>query len=178
MKLVIIIVFILLFNGMEVSEPERILWNESVKLSWSDFKGAPKKSANFVASTNSGMSFSYSYSLRNGEISYEFSNESFFYPETSWYKKGEVSDYILQHEQTHFDISELHSRILKKRLEEKVFSKNIKVEVKRLYETVESERIEMQSRYDLETDHSQSEEAEYRWRQFVENQLEKHDPWK
>lgn len=178
MKLIVSIIFLVIFDLVEFNEPEKILWSESNKLTWSDFKGTPRIGGNFVASTSSGMSFSFSYTSRNGEVDYDFTNESYFYPESSWYKEGEVSDYILQHEQTHFDISELHSRIFKKRMEETVFTTNIKTEVRKLYNKVESERVEMQSRYDLETDHSKIMKAEYRWRNFITDQLEKYDRWK
>lgn len=178
MKLLIAIISLLLFTSVTIGEPEKILWSETNKLTWSDFKGTPDAGSNFVASTNSGMSFSFSYSIRNDEVSYNFTNESFFYPEMSWYKKGNVSDYILAHEQTHFDISELHSRIFKKRMEEGVFTKNIKKEVNELYKEVESERIAMQSRYDDETNHSQIIEAENRWRNYVAEQLQVYVAWK
>lgn len=178
MKLIIATIYLILCTSATTDDPTKILWSETYKLTWSDFKGTPDEESDFVASTNSGMSFSFSYSLRNDEVSYNFTNESFFYPQMSWYKKGGVSDYILAHEQTHFDISELHSRIFRKRMEEGEFTKNIKVEVNELYKKVESERIAMQSRYDLETNHSQISEAENRWRNYVAEQLQVYVAWK
>jgi hypothetical protein len=160
------------------NDAEKIRWSESYQLSWADFQGVPQGGSGYVASTNSGMSFSFSFGNRNGEIKYDYSIESNFYPKLSWYKKGQVSDYILKHEQTHFDISELHTRMFRKRMEESQFSDNIKAEVGALYERTETERKEMQKRYDLESNHSQNKEAEHQWRNFVAEQLKVYDRWK
>ena len=118
--------FIFFFISTPQNDSEKIIWTETQKLTWEDFRGKPVRSASFVASTNTGISFQYSYSIKNGDVNVEYSVESFFNPEGSWYVPEKVSPYILRHEQAHFDISELHARILRKNLEEKSFSKKVK----------------------------------------------------
>ena len=108
---------------------EKILWNENQKLSWNDFRGKPIPSASFVASTNTGISFQYSYSIKNGDVNVEYSVDSFFSPEGSWYIPQRVNAHILRHEQAHFDISELHARMLRKNLYGKKFSKRLVKEI-------------------------------------------------
>ncbi|MAO11655.1 MAG: DUF922 domain-containing protein [Flavobacteriaceae bacterium] len=157
---------------------EKIAWNETRQLTWDDFRGSPPSSANFVASTNSGISFSFSYSEKNGNRTMEHDVTCNFYPDQSWFKPGKVSEYILKHEQTHFDISELHARILRKRIAETTFSKNVKKEIGALYHTTEQERQDVQNQYDLETDHSKNIEEEYRWRQKIAKQLKAYERWK
>jgi len=161
------------------NEDEKIAWNENQKLSWSDFKAAPKGNG-YVASTSSGISFSYNFSYKEtGEIiDLDVSITSYFYPENSWFISSEASEYILKHEQTHFDISELHARILRKKISETSFSKNLKIEIEAIYKSVEDKRRDMQHLFDDESDHSKIKEKEMEWEVFVEAQLKSYANWK
>ncbi len=176
MKLVL--AFLFYFICIPQHEPEKIHWNENKKLSWEDFRGKPQRTAVFVASSNTGIGFHYSYSLSNGEVEVKYSVESFFYPKQSWYLPEKVSPYILKHEQTHFDISELHARILRKNLDDKNFSKKIKTEIEAIYNETEQQRRAMQTKFDSETAHSRNTEKEIQWENYVAQQLTKYEPWK
>jgi len=176
MKLLIIFIFFFLF--VPQLNTEKILWNENQKLSWNDFRGKPIPSASFVASTNTGISFQYSYSIQNGDINVEYSVESFFSPEGSWYMPQRVNAHILRHEQAHFDISELHARILRKNLQGKKFTKRIKSEIEGIYKQVEQKRRAMQNKFDAESDHSRNEEKEIFWQKYIAQQLATYDAWK
>lgn len=156
----------------------KIPWNEEQRLTWSDFRGTPERLGDFVASTNSGISFSYGYTTRNGVTEVTHSVTCNFYPELSWYLPERVSPYILKHEQAHFDISELHARKLRKRMSGVTFSPNVKSEMEALYHQVEKERRKMQSDFDEQTDHSKMKDAEEEWELFVANQLDMYDDWK
>jgi hypothetical protein len=176
----IIITAFLIFSSYLFSESdtEKIEWRENVKLSWADFKGVPNRGAGYVASASSGISFSYSFKTIDDELFYHYKVECHFYPQESWYKPELVSNYILKHEQTHFDITELHARMLRKRLSESKFSKNIKVEIEGIYKTLEKQRGDMQNRFDAETEHSKNKQQEYLWEAFISKQLKAYDRWK
>lgn len=156
----------------------KMVWDENRSLTWSDFKSKPPAHSDFVASTSTGITFRYSYKAQGDEVSFDFVAEAFFNPKKSWFRPGEVSDYILKHEQTHFDISELHARILRMRLSTKKFSKNINTEAERIYLQVEEQRKTMQKKYDAETDHSRKEKKELWWRNHIEKKLKEYDEWK
>lgn len=159
---------------------ERIAWSDDYRLSWADFKGQPKQGNVFVASTNSGLSFGYGFKTINGVPTSDFNYEvtSYFYPELSWYVPERVSERVLNHERTHFDITELHARKLRKRIAEFDFSVNAKEELDELYSQIERERRAMQSKYDLETDHSVLHAEEAAWVSKVAQWLKDHDTWK
>lgn len=176
MKLLLFLIFPLLLFTQERSE--KIIWNENQKLSWGDFRGKPVRNAGFVASTNTGINFGYSYKLSNDGVSVEYSVESFFSPEKSWYFQGQVSQHVLNHEQTHFDISELHARILRKKLDAQKFSKKVKTEIETIYLQVEAQRKAMQKKFDAETDHSRNIEKELHWEKRIAKQLAKYESWK
>ncbi|SRX55442.1 DUF922 domain-containing protein [Aequorivita sp. CIP111184] len=176
MKLLFTFLFSLLLFPQDSSE--KIMWNETQKLTWEDFRGKPVRSASFVASTNTGISFQYSYSIKNGAVNAEYSVKSFFSPESSWYIPERVNPYILKHEQAHFDVSELHARMLRKKLKEKTFTKKIKSEIEGIYQQVEQKRRAMQTNFDAETDHSRNEEKEIFWQKHIANQLAEYNDWK
>ncbi|MEZ4859001.1 MAG: DUF922 domain-containing protein [Flavobacteriaceae bacterium] len=159
-------------------EEEKIAWDKNRPLTWEDFKGIPNRADDFVASTNSGVSFSFSFSERNGEASVTYTVLSNFYPNLSWYRKDRVTTYILEHEQTHFDISELHARKLRKALSSVPHNKDFKEKAEQIYNALEMERREMQTQYDKESDHSNIKEYEYRWRDYVAEQLKAFEAWK
>jgi len=179
MKLVTVLFFIFSVLGSSISEDEKMAWDENYKLSWSDFKAVPKGNG-FVASTSSGISFSYKFSFtETGEIlDLDVSILCYFYPENSWFIPSETSVYILKHEQAHFDISELHARILRKKISETTFSKDLKNEIEAIYKGVEEERQTMQHLFDAESDHSKIKEKELEWEAFVAQQLETYERWK
>ncbi len=178
MKIILFFLIAFMFFSPSEYDPEKIQWSETRRLNWGDFKGTPNRGDDFVASTNSGISFSYSIGSRNGEFNFNYTVLSNFYPKQSWYKPETASEYILKHEQTHFDISELHARKLRKKLATIVADDNIKSKVDKLYTETEQERRAMQREYDRESNHSKIKDAEYQWRTFVATQLKNYDRWK
>lgn len=159
-------------------DTDKIPWEQNKKLGWEDFQGTPHQGASFVASTNTGIQFGYSYSIDREEVKIRYEVSSFFNTQKSWFIPGKVTPYILSHEQTHFDISELHARILRKRLEQKKFSKNVKAEIEAIYRQVEQQRKTMQRKYDAQSDHSRKEKEELKWQKYIARQLTAHDDWK
>ncbi len=149
-------------------------WKENT-LSWKDFEGNPEGGSSFDASTNSGIS--YSWSLRSSEEKAEFlyKVDTFFYPELSWVKPGKNSPLLLAHEQLHFDITELHGRKLRKTMAEFVpdLKSDIKKVLERIYQKNENSRRQMQEKYDRETRHGQNEEAQEKWETFINSELDK-----
>ncbi len=174
------LLFALLFSILVFPEPinEKIFWQEGHKLKWEDFKGKAIKSSNFVASTNTGISFQYSYAIKNNKLNVDYTVSCFFKPEGSWYKAERVNDHILKHEQAHFDISELHARMLRKKLSERKFTKNIKSEIEAIYKLVEAKRRAMQNKFDAESDHSRNVKNEATWQKYIAQQLAEYESWK
>ena len=174
------LLFVLLFTFFHFPQNNtgKIIWSEDQKLSWEDFRGTPLPSAGFVASTNTGISFGYSFSIDEDDIKVKYSVESFFNPEKSWFIPGQVSQNVLNHEQVHFDISELHARKLRKRLELRKFTVNVKSEIETIYLQVESQRKAMQKKFDTETDHSRNYKKQIFWEKQITKQLAEHESWK
>jgi hypothetical protein len=161
-------------------EDEKIAWSDDYRLSWSDFKGPITEGTTFVASTNSGLSFGYSIKIINGEPTNQFTFRvnSYFYPQLSWYNPERVNDRVLQHEQTHFDITELHARKLRKRIAQFDFTNNVKEQLDVIYDKNERERRAMQAQFDFETDHSVLRAPEAAWEQKIATLLQTYEAYK
>tara|TARA_R110000850_G_scaffold150497_1_gene273233 strand:- start:142589 stop:143122 length:534 start_codon:yes stop_codon:yes gene_type:complete len=177
MKSIIYLLLILpIFTIKE--DPIIIPWEENTKLSWKDFTGKPDSGNSFVASTHSSIVFSYKVTSENGKLTLTTQTDAFFYPEMSWFIKGEVNDHILKHEQGHFDITELHARKLRKAFAEYKVTKNYKRELTAIFTTLNNDRQKMQNLYDKETNHSRNVEKEINWQKFIAAELLRYAPWK
>ena len=156
-----------------VSGEPAIKWSETHRLTWSDYRGAPDKTTGFAAITASGITYTLQAALKNDKVMVNCTVETFFYPEKSWYRKGEVNAVVLAHEQLHFDITELHTRKLKNAIDTAVFTENVKEEVRNLYEGILKELNAFQDRYDAETDYSRNLKEQLRWQQEIGEALRK-----
>ncbi|MGM0932436.1 MAG: DUF922 domain-containing protein [Bacteroidota bacterium] len=173
MRILFLILFILAVDSSFSQQQEKIEWMEGQKLTWADFKGTPKQGVAYEANTNSGISFSWNYSTESGQPVLKYEVVTNFFPQLSWVKEQEEDEYLLGHEQLHFDISELHARKLRKAIDEYEPGKNIRRDLNRLYESIEKDRVAMQNLFDAETIHSTNKEAEAVWRKLVKKELAK-----
>ncbi len=166
---------IVLFCGLVLGQDdEKFTYAEQSVLRWEDFKATPDESSSYQASSNTGMGYSWSYNTYGGSLNLKYEVKSHFYPNLSWVKKGADAT-LLQHEQIHFDISELHARMLRKTMSEYAIRRNIRRDLKLIYEKAEAERRAMQKAYDLETNHSIDTVAQKQWGMKVQKLLEAHE---
>ncbi len=178
MKIISIFLFLSAHFFSPSMEEEKIEWSYDYQLQWSDFKATTASGTGFIASTSSGISYSYSYREVNGKKNIKVIVACNFYPQKSWYSKNDASDYVLKHEQTHFDISELYKRIFNKRIDETQFSNHMKKELEALFYQTEDDRVKMQRKFDSESDHSKNKEKELDWETYVAQQLVAYERWK
>ena len=168
--------FLLLFFCLQFSDlqGQEKLWSKTYRLTWLDFSAQPDVSHPYAAITYSGMSYSFSAEVINGEIKAKFKVNCFFLPNKSWVKLGYENDFnLLAHEQLHFDISELYARKFRQKLSKMSFTENIKVEISNLYTKITKEKIEVQKAYDNETDHSVNIIKQKQWEQKIKSELQK-----
>ena len=91
-------------------------WSPTRQLNWSDFRGRPNLMSPMTATT----SYVISFEARCVGDDFSFSVESRFLPTQSWVKNEHIldrtSDRTLNHERTHFDLSEVQARRARKGL--------------------------------------------------------------
>lgn len=174
MKITLVTCFLLLFVSISSAQDIEKPWRSGEKLSWSDFKGSPDYEHPYAAITYSGMSYGFSAEIINGKVWVKYDVKSFFVANKSWVKRWYSNDRgLLEHEQLHFDITELYARKFRKRLSEKVFTENVKSEIKKIYKDITDEKVKIQELYDVETDHSKKHQVQLSWQQKIDSELQK-----
>lgn len=187
-------ILITLFCGLQVSngctttasqEQCKIAWDTDRKLNWSDYQFLSDDYTFDIESNNdhsSAVSFintevTYSFDTKNGEKGLFVTIRVLFDCKNSWVKNK--SDQLLEHEQLHFDISELHARKLRKQLSRKKLHKsNYSREVEEIKEKVWKALDEEQSRLDQGTNFSRDTVAQADWRKKINLELSKLDKYK
>lgn len=156
-----------LFLGEKEENEEVIPWKYERILTWEDFQSEPKTGTDVVATTSTTLGISYQ--LKDGELVYSITCN--FSKLKSW---GSMrTDYILAHEQAHFDITELIARKLHYDLQNyQLDKKNFRQDITRIYEEAVKEKEAMQETYDRETNHSRNRVKQYEWLDHIEQLLE------
>lgn len=173
----LIISILFLFVGS--SNEETITWDDTRKLTWEDFKGSPNPNSDAVALTASGITFGYSVKTTGKRIiDYSTSVEAHFYPNKSWYLSEKADDYILAHEQLHFDITELYVRKFREQLERLVVNQNIKIQMNQIHVAINEALDKTQKTYDQQTNHSINVDAQNYWKNYIKEELKKLEKYK
>ena len=160
------ILFPVLFLNHSYNEnPSEIKWTAS-KLSISDFKQKPPGSSAFAALTTSSIHMNTNID-ENGKFT--FTVYCGFIPNQSWMKVK--TDYILNHEQKHFDLSEVFTRKLKHDLDSLPANSNFKLIPQKLF-TIENNACQLlQKKYDDETNHSVDATMQAIWNERIDSLL-------
>ena len=172
----IIRISLIVSSFLLVQNDETVLsWNESNKLSWSDFKAQPDHKVSAVAITASGITFGFSVTQtdNNQVISFDADVSAHFYPEKSWFKPELADNHLLGHEQLHFDITELHARKFRERIAKFKNLQTVKQDLRNLNESINKGLARMQNAYDDESDYSRNEEAQAKWQAYINSELRK-----
>lgn len=143
-----------------------IPWIAARRLVWDDFLCEPKKEGDAVASTSTSLGLSYK--VRNNQLEFHISCD--FSKEKSW---GALkTDYILAHEQGHFDITEIHARKLYEALYNyELNPETFKADIAAIYNRIVKEKEDMQEEYDGTTDHSRRKGLQMEWLQKIDRLL-------
>src|SRR5215211_4591981 len=143
-------------------DEEYIPWAFDRRLSWEDFLCEPKKNSDAVASTSTSLGIAYQ--IERGQLTYTITCN--FSKHKSW---GLLkTDYIIAHEQGHFDITEVYARKLYKALQDYQFNKKTyRKDVNEIYQGIVKEKEAMQAAYDGESDHSRNRKNQYEWLQRI-----------
>lgn len=140
--------------------PDIIYWHDNRSLTWEDFKGNPRYDHKRISALTSSGIVHYR-GCENGQIIYKI--KAYFETKESWFKEEAHNDYILHHEQLHFDITELYARKLRKALSERKFACGEEQEFEAFVETYLKGWENKQSAYDMITHHSLDREKQLEW---------------
>lgn len=149
---------------------EKIIWGKP--LQWIDFKGKASHQVPYLASANTGLTASFSWDQTGEKPVLNYKVYAIFNPHLSWVKKGKESDYLLRHEQLHFDISELSARKFRKYLAEQNFNpEKISKKVDRKGAQIKKQNLRMQDQYDRQTKHGTRPKQQLKWEKKIHRKL-------
>lgn len=150
-----------------------VYYSKDNNLRWYDFQGrVPESTGSVAAVTMSGFGYhaSSTYSGARGEVLVGV--YCYFDKTKSWVKEGRTTEYILQHEQLHFDISYLAASTFMQELRaSKVSSSNMNEVIADLYKKYTKEMDTMQDEYDRQTMNGQNTSRQLQWNERVKEQL-------
>lgn len=163
--------FILSCKKENKEQPRLYKFSEKSKLDWNDFKGHYSYIDQYDAALSSGVHYEYKTKNENGFLSIDFDVYAFFSQENSWTRYKEDVPDLLEHEQFHFYISELHARKLRKLLQESAYTKDYEHEIFSHYCFNDAFLTVMQHSYDDESNHSLVHEEQEKWEKIVLSQM-------
>ncbi|WP_018477780.1 DUF922 domain-containing protein [Pontibacter roseus] len=97
--------------ALAASTNDKLAWSAERKLNWDDFRAIPEGDNPHHALTAANLAVDAK--CKNNKFYYEV--KCVFLPGESW-SKNKKSEKLLAHEQLHFDLTEVHARLLRKRL--------------------------------------------------------------
>lgn len=166
------IISILLFSvpllaKTQSASDDLLAWHAEKRLTWADYKATPDEQSDAAASTASVLTISYNISSEG----FTYKIECKFSRTKSWVLHR--SDYILAHEQGHFDIAEIFARKLNKKMGEYKFHKKTwQKDLDKIYQDIIMEKEKMQNDYDRETNHSINKEKQAEWLKRIRQLLD------
>ncbi|MFP3833668.1 DUF922 domain-containing protein [Chryseobacterium sp. SIMBA_028] len=153
---------------------QKIIWQEDQKLIWDNFKSPVNRKNNpdVAAYTNCGWEYSVVKST-NPKSPVKIEIKTIFNEEKSWKDAKKINDYILLHEQKHFDIAELFVRKFRKIVSEKVItSGDYNKLFKAVYNEISNDYKNFQISYDKETRHGMDKEKQAEYNALISEELE------
>lgn len=158
----------LLFSAGTAPESEVIYWSADRKLTWADFRGKPDYNYTDVSAlTSSGVL--HLKGCQDGRIVYKI--YAYFEKQQSWVKPEALTQHHLQHEQIHFDITQLYARKLEQALDSEVFACSDGEMFEQFVQDFLQQWQKAQFHYDLYTHYSMRTEQQLEWQQKVATEL-------
>lgn len=148
-----------------------IEWNKNRKLTWEDFKGKPITNSNVGALTYCGFGF------QSNRVTLFKSAKIFvkntFNCDLSWVRPDQIKrKELLEHEQGHFDLSEIYARLLRTKLNErKLTIANLNTEGNLIFTEVYKSYLDKQEQYEKETEYGLNRTEQQRWNTYIIQQI-------
>jgi len=161
---------LLSFAQEENEDTDRIYWSDWYRLEWSDFEGEEQTDDKVAALSSIGLPYGFT---TDGEGILNVNINVCFIRSESWYKRAQENNVLLQHEQLHFDIAEMHRRMIVKELLETNFTKsNYKEKLEEIIDRIWTRDYRhSQDKYDLETAYSRMIKPQINWNKYISQQL-------
>ncbi len=165
-------------------------WDENRKLTWGDFQGFTFASP-YNAATSWNVPFEYYWESSNEGCNYKFSKilaTANFEKSKSWVKRGQEADWLLNHEQGHFDMAQIFAEEFNERAQSELMGKEFSCpgginnsnainnqarnQVQSIFSQEHQKALQMNSRYDTETNHGMNNNKQIEWDKKIQSLLD------
>jgi hypothetical protein len=157
----------------QLTKAQAFAWAVKRPLVWADFRGEPPAGGPAAAET----AYALFYGARCTGSLFEFRVVAAFRPSDSWVrpmvlKSPTDNARALRHEQTHFDLTEVHARRMRRYFAELMAPCRVSAgELEAMAERLVRDEKAAQAQYDAETDHGRTAAQQTRWNKEVGDQL-------
>jgi hypothetical protein len=156
-------------NTANSKKNDSIFYNTSQKLTWENFKLNTTDKSDAAALTTSGFGYDAGLSMVGKKGTFTITVYCYFLQSKSWYKTGHKNDYVLNHEQKHFDIAYYGACLFMKKLKEAKFTTaNYSSLLDSIYNDAYAAMNSMQDEYDDETDNGRNKIKQEEWNKKIE----------
>ena len=165
----------LVFAAPPVTDPPRavgntdstLLWHVARRLTWADFRGTPGPTEKLHALTSADLNVQVS--CANDVL--QVNVQAIFRPLESWTKSADSAP-LLRHEQLHFDLTEVHARLLRASLKSlKMTCDQAKTQLQPLIDAAFTNWQHAQDEYDNDSLHGLEPKGQAHWEKQVAEQL-------
>lgn len=178
-------VFLIIFNSakgqtfhpdtdLDWTDAKHLAWSNTRLLAWTDFAGPVDFKSTFMALTASSI-ICKPYFINDSIM---LRVETVFIPKHSWKKRNDLDSFDLAHEQTHFNITELYARKLRKLIKEEIklakegHTIDILFKMESGFKRLAKECDDFQTLYDKQTNHSINKSEQKQWNRSIWDELE------
>ncbi|MGC4102641.1 hypothetical protein [Ferruginibacter sp.] len=151
---------------------DTIYYDPAKKLIWRNFKGTAGEPAEAAALTSSGFGYDAMVRMSGGRITIIIDVYCYFSKERSWVRKGYETDYALNHEQHHFDVTYIVANNFINKLNKAAFTAgNYSDLIEKIYRESCNELDKMQNDYDGQTSNGRLKDIQDEWNKKINQQL-------
>lgn len=144
------------------------------KLTVNDFSPKKTKASSFAATVFTSMGYQVSVSMRNDTIVLDLLMKVYQVKGMSWILEEAKTNFVINHEQTHFNITQLIAEKFKDRLREEILPpQDYNSRLQFIYLDYYRQINRMQEKYDTETKHGLDLAQQQFWDGFVAQELNK-----
>jgi hypothetical protein len=154
------------------ADGDTIYYKPNRPLAWSDFTGRPPRASKHGAEIFSYIGYDQDVDFKDEIIYVKLSLKSWVAKSASWVLPGMQSNYALNHEQRHFDITRLVAEHFENRLKATLMAPDtFEGEINTAYIDTLRELAKLQREYDAETSHGANVSAQEQSNIRIDNDL-------
>lgn len=169
-------------NSQQDGSEEVYYWTKGYQLKLNDFvvirdSDSTKFARNFSALSRTGVVYQLKYKDDKPNV-VEIDIQATFHPSNSYVKQHVLQlnkvqlEYLLRHEQRHFDISEIYAREATKILLETKLTHQYRKEINDIMASIFKSSNEYQDQYDTETQNGNNWYAQEKWNEKINTRLD------